>query len=263
MTNSDKGDDGVGASGSNGASGRKVPGREPSMKPLPRRFYKAATCGPDGDGFAVLLDGRAARTPGKQKLAVASRVLAEALAEEWGAQGTSINPATMPLSRIVIVALDGVAGNERAVAEDIIAYAGSDLVCYRATSPPGLVELQATHWDPVIAWAAGRLGARFKVAEGIVHVTQDADALDRLRGQLDGRDAIRLAALHVMTTLTGSALIALAHADEFFGVEAAWQAAHVDEDWQKRQWGEDEEAAERRERRWRDMQAASRILTLA
>ncbi|MBL8564596.1 MAG: ATPase [Hyphomicrobiaceae bacterium] len=263
MTNSDKGDDSAGANGSNGAAGRKVPGREPLMKPLPRRFYKAATCGPDDEGFAVLLDGRAARTPGKRKLAVASRALAEALAEEWDAQGTSINPATMPLSRIVIAALDGVAGNERAVAEDIVAFAGSDLICYRAASPPGLVELQAMHWNPVIAWAASRLGAHFKVAEGIVHVAQDADALDRLRAQLDGRDAIQLAALHVMTTLTGSALIALAHADKVLGVEAAWQAAHVDEDWQIRQWGEDEEAAERRERRWRDMQAASRILALA
>lgn len=240
----------------------KVPGREPLAKPLPRRFYKDVTTATDNSGFTVLLDGRALRTPGKQKLLLPAPSLADAIAAEWRAQGELIDPATMPMTRIVNSALDGVTGNEAAVREDIVAFAGSDLVCYRASAPQGLVALQIAQWDPVVDWARERLGASFRVAEGIIHVAQDEAALARVRSHLEPAGALRLAALHVMTTLTGSALIALAHADGAFDVGTAWLAAHVDEDWQIAQWGEDAEAKERRERRWADMQAASRLLGL-
>ncbi|MFN3869139.1 MAG: ATP12 family chaperone protein [Hyphomicrobiaceae bacterium] len=243
-------------------TGPQRTGREPMARPLPKRFYENALAGPVEGGFGVLLDGRAARTPAKRLLTVASPDLAEVIAAEWAAQTTTIDPATMPLTRIVIAAVDGVAGNERAVAEDIVAFAGSDLVCYRAAAPSGLVAAQSAHWDPVLAWAEGRLHARMRLAEGVMHVAQDAAALDAVRRHLVGRDALALAALHVMTTLTGSALIALAHADGAMDVAAAWAAAHVDEDWQISQWGEDGEARARRARRWLDMQAASRIAAL-
>lgn len=246
----------------NNAGGAGPAGRETTNKALPRRFYANAIAGPVDGGFGVLLDGRAARTPAKRLLSVASLELAAALAGEWAAQATTIDPATMPLTRIAIAAVDGVTGNEYAVAEDIVAFAGSDLVCYRAAGPSGLVALQSMHWDPVVAWSERRLGARMRLAEGVMHVAQDAAALDAVRRHLAGRSALCLAALHVMTTLTGSALIALAHADGALDTAAAWAAAHVDEDWQIRQWGEDHEARLRRERRFLDMQAASRITAL-
>jgi chaperone required for assembly of F1-ATPase len=242
----------------------KVPGREPLAKPLPKRFYAAATAGrDDAGGYAVLLDGRAARTPGKRKLIVTSETLAGAMAEEWAAQTTVIDPSTMELTRLVVTALDGVVGKETEVGDDIVAFAASDLVCYRAEAPEGLVAAQNAAWDPVVAWARQRLGFRLKIAAGVVHVAQDEDGIERVRAHVRGFDALRLTALHVMTTLTGSAMIALAHADGVLDVAAAWRAAHVDEDWQIRLWGEDAEAAERRERRWRTMRAASRLLQLA
>jgi chaperone required for assembly of F1-ATPase len=252
----------VSAGNGNGETGRR-PIPKVMMRPLPKRFYREAAVQQAPGGFAIVLDVRPVKTPGKQPLAVPSRELAEQIAAEWSAQGTSIDPATMPLTRIVNSALDGVAPRLAEVAADVVAYAGSDLVCYRAEAPPELVAEQSIHWDPILAWAQQALGAELTTASGVMPVTQPPSASEAVARAVAGYDALRLAALHTITTLTGSALIALAHAAGKLGAHEAWAAAHVDEDWQIRQWGEDAEAAERRRRRWQEMQAASRILTLA
>lgn len=227
---------------------------------LPKRFYKdVATRQQEGGGFAVALDGRPLRTPAKQPLALPSSELAEAVADEWRAQGVEIDPASMPLTKIVNSALDGVTGREAEVAADIVAYAGSDLVCYRADAPAELVARQAAAWDPVIAWARDSLGARFVLAEGVMPVAQPPEALEAVASALEGKSALWLGALHVMTTLTGSGLIALGHVRGALPAEAAWAAAHVDDDYQIEQWGEDAEAAVRRALRRAEFMAASRL----
>ena len=168
----------------------------------------------------------------------------------------------MPLTKLANSAIDGVKGREDDVIGDILSYAGSDLLCYRAEGPHGLIEAQAAHWDPVLAWAKSALGAPFVLGEGIVHVAQPQASLDRLREALKSHEPFGLAALHVMTGLTGSALLALAVALGRMTPEEAWEAAHVDEDWQIAQWGEDAEAVSRRAARRRDFAAAARALTL-
>lgn len=232
---------------------------------LPKRFYSQVSVGGAAPAFRVLLDGRTIRTPAKRELAVPSAALAEAIAAEWAAQGERIDPASMPLTRLANSAIDGVAGREAEVRADIARYAGSDLLCYRAADAAETAELarrQREAWDPVLAWARDALGARFETAEGIVHVAQPAAASTAVVRALEGYGGFALAAVHVMTTLMGSALLALAHARGRLSAEAAWAAAHVDEDWQIAKWGEDAEAAARRARRWTDMQAASRLLAL-
>lgn len=232
-----------------------------SLKPqLPKRFYQdVSVSGRDG-GFTVLLDGRPVRTPARKPLLVPSEPIANALADEWRAQQTTIDPARMPLTRIVNSALDGVAGREADVAAEIVKYAGNDLLFYRADGPAALAARQAKHWDPVLAWAEARFGGRFVRASGLMPVTQPAALLAAIAGHVAGYDTLRLAALHVATTLTGSALLALAHAEGQLTALEAWTAAHVDEDHQIEMWGEDDEAAGRRAGRWLDMQAASRLL---
>jgi chaperone required for assembly of F1-ATPase len=240
----------------------KLPGREALKPPLPKRFYKTASAAETPAGFEILLDGRPVRTPAKQPLVVPTRALAEAIAAEWAAQGEHIDPATMPLSRLAITTIDGVSKHMADVAADIVKFAGNDLICYRADAPAALVELQTRAWDPVLAWAEEELGARFRLAEGVMPVEQDSAALARVADAVAPFDAMALATLHVMTTLTGSALLALAHARGRISEDEAWNAAHVDEDWQIRQWGVDVEAAARREKRRAEMQAASRFLAL-
>jgi len=242
--------------------------RAAAPRPQAKRFYKTATVGPAlGPGgaqhvFAILLDGKPVRTPAKAVLALPTRALAEAVAAEWAAQGVNIEPAAMPLTRLANSAIDGVAAGMAQVRADIVTYAASDLLCYRATEPSDLVHRQAELWDPVLAWSREVLGAGFVVAEGLMPVAQSQASRAAVARALQGFDAFALAALHVMTTLTGSALLALTHARGALTAEAAWAAAHVDEDWQIGRWGEDAEAAARRRRRWTEMHAASRMLGL-
>ena len=230
------------------------------MRPhLRRRFYARAEVAEGEDGFAVLLDGRPVKTPARRTLAAPTRALAEALAAEWEAQRDVVDPAKMPLTRLANSIIDGVADTPAAVAAEAEKYLASDLVCYRAEGPDGLVARQAGAWDPVIAWAREALGARFVVGEGMVFVVQPEAALAAGRAALP-RDPWRLGAFHVVTTLTGSALIALAVLNGRLGVEDAWRAAHIDEDWNMDFWGRDELALERRAARYAEMGAACLVL---
>lgn len=242
----------------------RVLGREPQGKPLPRRFYTAVTVGraATGPGHAILLDGRAARTPGKRALILPTLRLAEAVAGEWSSQVTLIDPARMPLTRLVNTAIDGVSVRLTEVAADVVRYAGSDLMCYRAEYPDGLVGRQAQLWDPILAWVCAAHGAQLRITRGIVHVDQPPEVAERLAAAVAPLDALRLTALHVMTTLMGSALLGLAVLARSLTPEAAWEAAHVDEDWQISEWGADAEATARRARRWQEMQAAAAMLAL-
>lgn len=229
---------------------------------LPKRFYDEASIGEGADGFVLLLDGRPARTPAKVALAVPTRALAQRLAAEWARQGAHIDPSTMPVTRLVNVALDAVVPNPAPVRAEIAKYARSDLLCYRAGEPAGLVAKQAGHWDPILAWARDALGARFILSEGVTFVVQPESAIAAIESAVAAYEGLGLAALEVMTTLTGSALIALGVARGALRLEAAWAAAHVDEDWNIALWGEDDEAKARRARRFTEMQAAEVVLRL-
>jgi chaperone required for assembly of F1-ATPase len=212
-------------------------------------------------GFEVLLDGKPAHTPAGRILAAPLAPLAQAIAAEWQAQGALINPASMPLTRLANSIIDGVSERADAVAAEVKKYLASDLICYRATSPQNLVERQAQHWDPIVSWADAALGARFLVTDGVVHVAQP-DAALAAAGATVPRDAWRLGAVHAATTLAGSALIALALAEGRLSADEAWIAAHIDEDWNIAQWGEDEFAKERRAFRFAEFAAAAMVLRL-
>ncbi len=244
--------------------GNKIPGKESPVAALPRRFYKSASVQPAeaGPGFAITLDGRTVRTPRKALLVVPNQSLAQAIADEWEAQGELIDPATMPLTRYANSIIDGIVGREADVRADLLKYAGSDLLCYRAERPATLADLQRGAWDPVLAWARKDLDARLVLTEGVMPVAQPDYALTGISAALDGLDAWQLAGVHTITTLTGSILLALAHTRGKLTADELWNAAHVDEDWQIEQWGEDTEAAERRKYRRGEMNSASRLLGL-
>ena len=230
-------------------------------RPLPKRFYKDASVAETEDGFAIHLDGKPIRTPGKAVLILPTQAAAELVRDEFAAQNETIDPMTMPAFRLANTAIDGVATDPQAVLEDILRFASSDLLCYRAGTPESLVARQADAWDPVLDWARGALGARFVLAEGVVHVEQPKETIAVIGVHLSQRATpLHLAALHVMTTLTGSALLALAVDFGALDAETAWNAAHVDEDWQAQQWGHDSEAVSRRAHRKRDMMAAVAML---
>jgi chaperone required for assembly of F1-ATPase len=239
-----------------------VSARQGARASLRKRFYKNASVNDAGEGgFAILLDEKPVKTPQRRTLAAPSRALAETIAQEWHAQETVIDPARMPATRLANVVIDGVHDQAAAVTDEVTKYLGSDLLCYRADSPPGLVARQAQHWDPVIEWARNTLGARFVLVEGIVFAAQPDDTIARMRAAIP-RDPWRLGAVASLTTITGSALLALALNAGAIEPEAAWTAAHVDEDWQMSSWGRDEEALVRRAFRRADFDAAVSVLAL-
>ena len=178
---------------------------------LPKRFYTSVSVEAKGPGdYHIRLDGRAVRTPAKAELAVPTEALAQAIAEEWRAQGTHIDPSSMPLTRLANSAIDGVTRREAEVRADIAKYAGSDLLCYRAEGPEALQRRQAEVWDPILRWAEQELGARFAIGTGLMPVAQPDAAKAAVARALEDYDGFALAALHVITTLTGSVLLALA-----------------------------------------------------
>jgi chaperone required for assembly of F1-ATPase len=231
-------------------------------KPAVKRFYKTVETREGESGRHVLtLDGRAALTPARHPLAAASDDLMARVAEEWRRQGERLDPSDMPLTRLLNAAVDGVAGTMAETRADILLYAGSDLICYRAEAPEALVASQAKAFDPILDWAAQTLGARFVVTTGLVHVDQPPEALASVKAALAAvDDPVALAALSAMTTLTGSALIALGVGRGFLTSAEAWAAAHVDEDFQNEQWGADTEASARRAARWREFEAACTVV---
>lgn len=233
-------------------------GGRPSLR---KRFYERAhVAGPgEGGGHQVLLDSKPVKTPARHALAAPSRLLAEAIAAEWHTQKDVIDPASMPLTRLANAAIDAVRPAPDPVAEEIVKYLGTDLLCYRADAPAGLIEMQAAAWDPVLAWAREQYGARFVLAQGVMHVPQPREAIAAMRVAIPA-DPWRLAAVSSITTLTGSALLALALASGALDADAAWAAAHVDEDWQMSQWGKDNLALERRAFREAEFRAAVTVL---
>jgi chaperone required for assembly of F1-ATPase len=233
--------------------------RRAARPSLRRRSYDRAKAAAAGEGYVIQLDGKPVRTPAGRVLAAPTLALAQAIAAEWDAQIDVIDPATMPLTRLANAIVDGVRDRPGPVAAEVQKYLASDLLCYRATSPNGLAERQSRQWDPILQWVNDALGARFAVGEGVVHVAQPKDALAAARAGIP-EDPWRLGAVHAVTTLTGSALIALALLRAQLTADEAWQAAHVDEDWNIEQWGRDELALERRAFRRAEFDAAAQAL---
>jgi chaperone required for assembly of F1-ATPase len=242
--------------------------RQGARPDLRKRFYKQATAGSEAGegGFPVLLDGKPIRTPARRALAAPARALAQAMADEWNAQKEFIDPGHMPLTRLANAVVDAVADRPGPVADEIAKYLGSDLLFYRADAPDGLVAKQAEHWDPVLVWARDALGARFVLVQGVIYAEQPSEAVAAARAAIPTEASLqeiwRLGAVSSITTLTGSALLALALARRAIDVETAWAAAHVDEDWQMVQWGRDTVALDRRAFRYTEMWAAAAVLAL-
>lgn len=229
-----------------------------------KRFYKE-TGGDEGEGgFRVLLDGKPMRTPAKAVLVVPTRALAEAIAAEWAAvpEKAEINATHLPLTRLAATGIDRVVSRRDEVIADTSKYAGSDLLCYRASGPDSLVGLQRQRWDPLLAWAAERHGARLTTAEGIAFVEQAAEAKARLHEAVAAHGDLALSALYNLTHMAGSVVIALAVSDGRLDAAGAFTAAQTDELYQVDRWGDDPIAEKQREGVRRDIEAAARFLSL-
>ncbi|WP_162915254.1 ATP12 family chaperone protein [Desertibaculum subflavum] len=229
-----------------------------------KRFYKQVTVAPaEGGRYGVLLDGRPVRTPARTPLTLPTLALAEAVAAEWAAQEGEVKPLAMPLTRLATTAIDRVPQHRAAFIDEIVAYIGSDLLCYRADGPADLVSRQSSTWDPPLAWAAAAHGIALEIRTGVLHRAQPEASTAAARAVVEGLAAPALTSAHVLTTATGSAVLALALVGGALEVEAAVEAALLDEIYQAERWGQDREAMQRRREIHDDIGAAARFARLA
>lgn len=228
-----------------------------------KRFYKNAAVSVSGSGFAVTLDGKPIRTPVGAALKVPTRALAQAIAGEWDAQKELILPPNMPLTGLANAAIDRAGPDAQRIIEEMLRFAASDLLCYRAESPADLVERQAACWQPVLDWLAETYGARLKVFSGVVPMTQSAAALAALRAAMEDLTDLELTALATATGAAGSLVVGLALIAGRLTVEEAIQVSQLDETFQADLWGRDDEAEDRRRRIGVDIHAAAEFLRLA
>jgi chaperone required for assembly of F1-ATPase len=208
-----------------------------------KRFYRAATIAPaEAGGFAIHLDGKPLVTPGRTPLILPTRGLALAAAQEWNDQGDTIDPRSMPLTGMANAAIDRVAPERTRFIDGLVLFGESDLLCYRAETPDALAAEQAALWNPILDWSERTHGHSFEITRGIRHVAQPAATLAGLRDALAALDDHRLAALHPLVTIGGSLVTALALAAGAIDGDSGWTAVTIDEAWQERHWGSDDEA---------------------
>ena len=216
-----------------------------------KRFWKKVEVQGDG-GYRVTLDGRPLKTPAKAAMVLPTRPLAEMVAAEWEAVEGAVDPSLMPATRMANAAIDKVSHQFSEVADMLAAYGDSDLLCYRATAPEALVDQQVKKWDPLLDWAAAEYGARLTPVSGIIHRAQDEAALARLREEVHALDPFQLAAFHDLVAISGSLVIALAATKSLLELDELWSRSVLDELWQERQWGKDDEALALRTRKRND-----------
>lgn len=211
--------------------------------PSGKRFWKDVTTDVQEAGHAVLLDGRPLRTPAGTLIVLPTPALAQAVADEWRAVEDRIDPALMPMTRRANAALDRVRVQRAEVVEMLTEYADSDLTCYRALHPEGLVARQSEAWDPLLEWLDRRHGVRLQPRRGVIHDPQDEAAIARLAEIVDAMGVFSLTAFHDLVTLSGSLVIGLAVIDGHAPIDRLWTLSRVDETWQEQFWGVDDEAA--------------------
>lgn len=228
----------------------------------PKRFWTEAQAAACDGGFDVRLDGRAVRTPARAPLVLPTLALAQAVAAEWQAQQGTVNPATMPMTRMANSAIDKVAPQFDAVADIVAAYGGTDLLCYRAEGPAALVARQAAAWDALLDWAAQALGAPLVVTQGVIPCAQPADSLARLTDAVRAEGAFRLSALHDLVAISGSLVLGLAVARGRITADTAFDLSRIDETWQAELWGRDDEATESEAVRRAGLREAGRFYAL-
>lgn len=232
-----------------------------SCQSHPKRFYKQVKIACEEGDFTILLDERPVKTPAKRPFLVPTEVFAEFIAQEFESQKHVVDPTKMPMTRLVNTVIDGIADDMQAVFEDLLRFVACDMIFYRAQTPKELVRKQSEQWDPLLDWAEEKLGARFYLTEGLMHVEQSPEALQAVSHYLRSVESpYMLAALHMMTTLTGSALIALAVAAGKIDADHAWSIAHLDEDWMMEQWGKDKETMAHRAHKKAEFKAAATIV---
>jgi chaperone required for assembly of F1-ATPase len=232
-----------------------------------KRFWDEVSLAEDEGEFRVLLDGKAMHLPNGGVLRVGPPALAAAIAEEWreagGRKGGEMSYLDTPLTRVAGTARERIARDPAPTADAIARYGETDLLCYRAEIPRELADRQARLWQPWLDWAALTFDAPLRVTSGVIPVKQHRDSVSALRRVVGGYDPYMLAGLGIAVPSLGSLILGLALAEGRLDAAEAHALGALEELFQLEQWGEDEEAAQRRANVAADIALAARFMRLA
>lgn len=228
-----------------------------------KRFYTSVSVEPSEGGYALLLDGRPVKTPGRLALILPNETMAQAVAEEWEGQGEEIVIASMPITGFANAAIDRIADDPERFIDDIASYGETDTLCYRADPGDPLAERQHAEWEPIVQWAENRYDIRLLRVAGIIHQPQSTHSLSRLKAVVAAHDRFNLAGLSTMTSMGGSLLASLALLEQAFDSGTIWRAVSLEELWQEELWGADADAVATRELRRAQFDQAYRFCCIA
>lgn len=218
-------------------------------KKAAKRFYKDVTISQDSQGYQVMLDTRALKSPAKAALILPYQSLAEAIRAEFAAQEDEIRPESMPAFSLAATAIDRVMTQRDSLNEELVRFGHNDLICYRcsADEDPVLAERQQDAWGVTQSWMNERYGIQLQAFDGIMPQSQSAEITPLLEQAVSLPDDWRFVVLYRATTLTGSLSLGLAFLDGALDVGQLMALAFLDEYYQEEKWGADEWSVERRD----------------
>lgn len=208
-----------------------------------KKFYKLVSTAQAAGGFEIHLDGRPVKTPAGTALLAPTQALAEEIVKEWAAQEDEIVPDSMPLTQLLTTAQDHVAAGRADMAQRVLAYLDTDLLCYRTAEPEAMAKAQQDTWDPWLAWFKSESGVKLETTTGLAALHQPAQAHDFAADTVESLDDLSFTALQMVTVLTGSLILALAFCKGVATPEQLFDAANVEENYRFEIYNEAEHGA--------------------
>ena len=193
-----------------------------------KRFYTLASHKKTADGFEVQLDGKTVKTPLGQDVVAPTKAMADAIVLEWAAQEEKVKPETMPLTQLLITAIDKIR-DRTAITESVMRYLDTDLVCYWTKEPEELAKLQKENWGAWVKWFDEHFEVPLDTTKTLDAITQDPEAHKRVWNYIEALDDYYFTVLHVMTSLSGSLVLALAFTEGDISPEEIFEASYLEE----------------------------------
>ncbi len=235
-----------------------------------KRFYKkvslsvpqrSSDAAPAPLGQNILLDGKPVHTPAGRLIDLAPEALALAVAQEWREQKDEIMPHSMPMMQLVATAIDLIASERETVAQGLLRFLDTDLLCFRSPLDAALRAEQARLYDPWLQWFAEKSGISLPVTEGL-RAVERAEAKAAALPWLNQMNDFALAGLQLAAGASGSLVLSLALYRCVIAVEDLALLAELEADLQAKRWGADEEAMQARAARIADLGAAAHMFKL-
>lgn len=226
-----------------------------------KKFYTDVSLEKSDDGYLVLLDGKAIKTPLKKVMLCPTKKLAQAIMQEWISQGDVINLRDMPMMQLLNTAIDRVAGQRKKMGEEFISHLDNDTIVYRAEQSDELTALEIKLWQPLYDWVKETFAEDIQTTENILSHVDNKGLKKKIKHWMMGLDDYHLTVLLESGALTSSTIIGAVFCHDNITAEQAFEAAYLEENYQAQKWAPDKQATENRAQTLRELKELELFLT--